>query len=70
MQLVEVNTIGLKRRNFASDTIDTLRHAFHLLFHSKLRLEPALARVEQECDGPEIDRLLSCLRTSERGFIR
>ncbi|MFP8878276.1 MAG: acyl-ACP--UDP-N-acetylglucosamine O-acyltransferase [Myxococcota bacterium] len=65
-----MNTIGLERREFAAETIETLRHAFHLLFHSKLRLEPALARVEQECAGPEVDRLLSFLRTSERGFIR
>ena len=65
-----VNTIGLNRRDFAEQTIDTLRHAFHLLFHSKLLLEAALARVEEECSGPEVDRLLSFLRTSERGFIR
>lgn len=65
-----MNTIGLRRREFSDETIETLRHAFHLLFHSKLRLEPALARVEQECSGSEVDRLLSFLRTSERGFIR
>jgi UDP-N-acetylglucosamine acyltransferase len=65
-----LNTIGLKRREFAKGTIDVLRHAFHLLFHSKLLLEPALVRVEQECEGKEVDRLLSFLRASERGVIR
>lgn len=65
-----MNTIGLQRRDFPTETIETLRHAFHLLFHSKLRLEPALARVDQECSGPEVGRLLSFLRKSERGFIR
>ena len=66
-----LNTIGLRRRDFPPDVIDTLRHAFHLLFHSKLRLQPALARVEEECSGsPEVARLLDFLRKSERGFIR
>jgi UDP-N-acetylglucosamine acyltransferase len=68
-----LNTIGLERRDFSKQTIETLRHAFHLIFKSKLRLEIALPRVEEECDGcPEVGRLLDFLRTSasERGFIR
>jgi UDP-N-acetylglucosamine acyltransferase len=65
-----LNTIGLQRREFEKETIDSLRHAYHVLFQSKMRLEPALERVEEECEGPEVGRLLSFLRSSERGFIR
>jgi UDP-N-acetylglucosamine acyltransferase len=66
-----VNTIGLQRREFEPETIATLKHAFHVLFQSKLRLEPAMARVEEECgSSPEVARLLAFLRKSERGFIR
>jgi UDP-N-acetylglucosamine acyltransferase len=70
-RFVGLNTIGLERRGFSPETIATLKHAFHVLFQSKLRLEPAIARVERECgDSPEVGRLLAFLRNSERGFIR
>ena len=70
-RFVGLNTIGLQRREFPTETIATLKHAFHLLFHSKLRLDPALERIERECGGcPEVAKLLQFLRESERGFIR
>jgi UDP-N-acetylglucosamine acyltransferase len=66
-----LNTLGLERRGFPGETIAKLKHAMHLLFHSKLLLEPALERVERDCAGsPEVARLVDFLRRSERGFIR
>lgn len=68
---VGVNTLGLERRGVSADAIATLKHAFHLLFQSRLRLAPARARVEAECgESPEVRRLLDFLEGSERGFIR
>jgi UDP-N-acetylglucosamine acyltransferase len=68
---IGLNSVGLARRGFPAETIETLRHAFHLLFQSRLRLAPARARVEAECgDSPEVRRLLHFLDGSERGFIR
>ena len=70
-RLVGLNTIALQRRGFSESSIATLKHAYHILFHSKLRLAPALERVERECDGsPEVARLLRFLRRSDRGFVR
>jgi UDP-N-acetylglucosamine acyltransferase len=66
-----LNTVGLERRGFPGETIAKLKHAMHLLFHSKLRLEPALEQVVRDCAGsPEVARLVDFLRRSERGFIR
>ena len=65
-----INRIGLERRGFSAEVIESLKHAYHILFRSKLRLEPAMARVERECDSPEVGRLLHFLRGSERGVIR
>jgi UDP-N-acetylglucosamine acyltransferase len=66
-----VNTVGLERRGFPKEVIATLRHAFHLLFQSKLRLAPAMERVAQECgDSPEVGRLLDFLSSSRRGVTR
>ena len=68
---VGLNTIGLRRRGFSPQTLETLRHAFHLLLQSKLRLAPARARVEAECgDSPEVARLLRFIDVSDRGFVR
>jgi len=70
-RFVGLNTIGLERRGFPHATIAKLKHAMHLLFHSKLLLEPALESVERDCgDSPEVARLVHFLRQSERGFIR
>ncbi|MEE2673247.1 MAG: acyl-ACP--UDP-N-acetylglucosamine O-acyltransferase [Myxococcota bacterium] len=70
-RLVGVNHVGLKRRNFSRDTMRSVKHAFHIVFHSRLRLDSALARVRQELSGsPEVARLVCFLETSDRGFCR
>ena len=66
-----VNVVGLRRRGFSAETRAEIKHAFHILFNSKLRLEPALERVRAErfeCD--EVARLLHFLENSKRGFCR
>lgn len=70
-RLVGINSVGLRRRGFATKTRAQIKHAFHLIFHSKLRLEEALARVDAEIGAvPEVERLVSFLRKTERGFCR
>lgn len=66
-----INTVGLGRRGFSEEARRQIKRAYHLLFGSKLRLEPALARVREEgLDAPEVGRLLAFLESSERGFSR
>jgi len=70
-RLVGLNSLGLRRRGFEPKTRVRIKHAFHLIFHSKLLLEEALARVDEEMGGvPEVERLVSFLRKTERGFCR
>ena len=70
-RLVGVNALGLKRRGFSRETRAQIKHAFHLIFQSKLQLEVALGRVEDEIGGiPEVERLVTFLRKTERGFCR
>lgn len=70
-RLVGLNSVGLRRRGFAPERIRALKHAFHLIFASRLRLEVALEQVAEEFSGvPEVERLTSFLRKSERGFCR
>lgn len=70
-RLAGLNAVGLRRRGFPPSTQQALKRAFHILFNSKLRLEVALARLEQEELPPsEVERLIRFLRKSERGFCR
>lgn len=70
-KVVGLNSVGLRRRDFSPKTRSQIKHAFHLIFRSKLRLEEALARVDEEIGGvPEVERLVSFLRKTERGFCR
>jgi UDP-N-acetylglucosamine acyltransferase len=70
-RLVGLNSVGLRRRGLPATTQQALKQAFHLLFNSRLRLEEALARVEEEVPVlPEVERLVRFLRKSERGFCR
>ncbi len=70
-RVVGVNTVGLKRRGFDDALRSKIKRAFHLLYGSKLRLAPAIARVREELPGvPEVERLLHFLESSERGVSR
>jgi UDP-N-acetylglucosamine acyltransferase len=70
-RFIGVNTINLERRGFEKDRIATIKHAFHLLFQSKLRFEEAANRVEAESgESRDVQHLLAFLRSAERGFVR
>jgi UDP-N-acetylglucosamine acyltransferase len=66
-----LNAVGLKRRGFSSEVRNELRRAFHILFLSKMRMEPAIAMVREEgLASAEVGRLLEFLESSERGVSR
>jgi UDP-N-acetylglucosamine acyltransferase len=70
-RLVGLNSTGLRRRGFSPETMRKLKHAFHILFNSRLLLEVALALAREEVgESPEVQRLLRFLEKSERGFCR
>jgi UDP-N-acetylglucosamine acyltransferase len=66
-----LNHVGMKRRGYTQATIDTLRHAFHLLLASKLNTTQAVEAIRKEiADSPEVDLLLRFIETSERGVVK
>jgi len=65
------NSIGLKRRGFLPETVDSLHKAFRLLTHSGLNTTQALERIAAELPAsPEIDELVTFIRSGERGFVK
>lgn len=65
-----LNIIGLKRNGFDLETRRELSKAFKLIYRSKLRLEEALDRIEQELKPlDEVKHFLKFCRETQRGLI-
>jgi len=70
-RVVGINLVGLRRRGFDAAVIKTIKHAFHVLFNSRMRFQDAIKRVREEIpDSPEVNRLLTFLEESSRGVCR
>lgn len=66
-----LNLIGLKRRGFSDETVNSLKKAYKTLFMADLKLSDAIAKIRQELSGcPEVDNLLNFIEKSERGICR
>lgn len=70
-KLYGVNNIGLKRHNFSPEAVSNLKKAYHIIFKSGLTVKKALDQVQAEIkNSPEVDHLISFIKSSERGITR
>ncbi len=66
-----INSIGLQRKGFSPDTIEALQRAYRILTRSKLKLEDALAKIENDLGlYPEARYFVEFIRGAKRGIIR
>jgi UDP-N-acetylglucosamine acyltransferase len=66
-----INNIGLERKGFSKETVQSLQRAYRLLVRSKLPLHEALDRIDAELGlYPEVRYLADFVRSSKRGVIR
>jgi UDP-N-acetylglucosamine acyltransferase len=66
-----INTIGLERKGFSKETIEGLKKAYRILTQSKLRLEEALKRIDEELGMFAESRYFAeFIRGAKRGIIR
>ncbi|MDX1605343.1 MAG: acyl-ACP--UDP-N-acetylglucosamine O-acyltransferase [Candidatus Competibacterales bacterium] len=66
-----INAEGLRRHGFSRDEITAVRRAYRLIYRSDLRLEEAVAALDELVAAhPRIALLRDFLRASERGIIR
>ena len=66
-----INTVGLRRRGFTSEAIDTLRRAYKVIFRKGLTVQQALTELElmqNECQ--ELIPMIDALNKSTRGIVR
>jgi UDP-N-acetylglucosamine acyltransferase len=65
------NKVGLERRGFTKEAIESLHKAFRLLTKSGLNTTQAVERIRAEVPaGPEVNELLEFMERSERGFVK
>ena len=66
-----LNLVGLNRRGFAAESVDSLKKAYRILFRSKQTIHDAAKRVQVEVPvTPEVLHLLEFVERSERGITR
>lgn len=66
-----VNVIGLRRRGFDTEVIDTIRDIYDIIYFSGLNFSDGCARVEREFPpSEERDNILNFIRNSGRGIVK
>jgi UDP-N-acetylglucosamine acyltransferase len=64
-----VNTVGLERRGFDRERLDTIEKAFRLLLRSKLNTSQALEQIRAQLNGsPDIRELVEFIEAARRGL--
>jgi UDP-N-acetylglucosamine acyltransferase len=65
-----VNVIGLQRRGFSEETIETIRQTYRIIYQSGLNMGEGIERVALSFDGvSEVDETLEFCRARPRGVI-
>jgi UDP-N-acetylglucosamine acyltransferase len=68
IELYGLNTIGLQRADFPSETITALKRVYRIVFNSELNLSQAIDRARTEVAPlPEVERFLEFVSSSQRG---
>jgi UDP-N-acetylglucosamine acyltransferase len=71
MKVMGLNVVGLRRRDFAQETLDDLDKAFRILFRSKLNTTQAVEKIKAEVELiPEVQEVLDFIAASERGICK
>jgi len=66
-----VNTVGVKRKGVSEPVQKGLKQAYRMLYRNGLSTSQAIAKIEEELPAsPEIEHLLTFVKTSERGITK
>ncbi|MEI7865701.1 MAG: acyl-ACP--UDP-N-acetylglucosamine O-acyltransferase [Chthoniobacterales bacterium] len=66
-----INSVGLERAGFCSETIRALKEAYRILYRGKLNTKQAVESIRREVTGSaEVEEICLFVETSQRGIIR
>jgi len=64
-----VNTVGLERRGFDRERLETIERAFRLLLRSKLNTSQAIEQIRAQLNGsPDVRELVEFIESAQRGL--
>ncbi len=65
-----LNTVGLRRRGFSSETVSQIKQAYNLIYRSKFNVSQALEAIRDSIpQTPEIKIIVNFIENSTRGII-
>ncbi len=65
-----LNIIGLRRKGFTKEAIDSLNEAYRILFLSKLNVSQGVERIKSTMTiTPEVQKVLDFIAVSKRGIV-
>ena len=64
------NVIGLERKGFSPEQIQTIKAAFRILLQSKLNTTQAVEMIKTRLQSPETRVLLDFIETADRGVVK
>ncbi|MGB8952053.1 MAG: acyl-ACP--UDP-N-acetylglucosamine O-acyltransferase [Candidatus Aminicenantales bacterium] len=71
IHLYGLNTIGLQRKGFSREKIETLKKIFKIFFYSELNTTQALEKIQKEFPpSEEREEIINFIQSSKRGIIR
>jgi UDP-N-acetylglucosamine acyltransferase len=66
-----INKIGLQRKGFSSERVQSIHEAFRLLLRSKLNTAQALAEMRNSLgNSTDVAELIQFIETAERGIVK
>jgi len=66
-----LNSVGLHRRGFPSETINHIKHAYTRIYRSHMNVSQAVKELKAQTDiATEVQDILDFIEESSRGIIR
>ncbi len=70
-KLFGVNSVGLRRKGFSKETIEVLKKAYKIIWREHKNLSKGIEKAMAELPKiPELELLLSFIKSSKRGVVR
>ncbi len=70
LRFVGLNSVGLRRRGFSSETLLQLKRVYKVLYRSGLNVSQAVGRIKADFPmTPEIENVLRFIEHSDRGIL-
>ncbi len=65
-----INSIGLRRRGFSNEKIDSIKDIYRIIFNQGLNNKDALEELSKFEDSTEKDEIVNFIKKSKRGIVK